>query len=162
MMIMWNLASFIVTLMGGSCIMLCNRCMWFISSLQTHCESIPSERFIQQLLFRIKMVDTKEDNQPRSATEQNTKFIWSPKGMILALEIDLFRAITGSVLLFVTSLVCLRWGWEISGEVAGSIFGLLAAAALGYDAFGIIKRIKNLKQQEATVTANVMVENVVH
>ncbi|XP_052420284.1 uncharacterized protein plp2a [Carassius gibelio] len=161
------------------------------------------------------MVDTKEDNQPRSATEQNTKFIWSPKGMILALEIalctimtickavslecylwgcitelvwailifiiyamdllthlylslmyfqwlDLFRAITGSVLLFVTSLICLRWGWEISGGVAGSIFGLLTAAVLGYDAFGIIKRIKHLKQEEATVTANVMVENVVH
>ncbi len=33
------------------------------------------------------MVDTREDNQPLSATEQNTKFIWSPKGMILALEI---------------------------------------------------------------------------
>ncbi|KAI2661717.1 Proteolipid protein 2 [Labeo rohita] len=146
------------------------------------------------------MVDTKEDNQPFSATEQNTNFIWSPKGKILALEIticaiatickavsfvcylwgcitelvwaifmfivyamdlqtymhlslmylqwlDFFRATTGSLILLVTSLVCLSWGRESAGEVFGSIFALLAAAALGYDAFGIIKYIKNLKQQ---------------
>ncbi|KAF4110018.1 uncharacterized protein plp2a [Onychostoma macrolepis] len=146
------------------------------------------------------MVDTKEDNQPLYATEQNTKFIWSPKGIILALEIalcaivticktvssecyfwdcitelvwailifivyvidlptyphlslmyfqwlDLFRAITGSLLLLVTSLIGLSRGWQSSGEVAGSISGLLAAAVIGYDAFGIIKCIKNLKQK---------------
>jgi len=34
---------------------------------------------------------------------------------------DLFRTITGSFLLLVTSLICLRWGWESSGEVAGSV-----------------------------------------
>ncbi|XP_042586350.1 proteolipid protein 2 [Cyprinus carpio] len=96
--------------------------------------------------------------------------------------LDLFRAITGSVLLLVTSLICLSWGWESSGEVAGSHFmtlvlsplflshffscllflGLLAAAVLGYDAFGIIKYIKNPKQQGATATVNVMVQNAVH
>uniref|UniRef100_A0A672L772 MARVEL domain-containing protein n=1 Tax=Sinocyclocheilus grahami TaxID=75366 RepID=A0A672L772_SINGR len=127
------------------------------------------------------MVDTKEDNQPISATVQNTKFIWSPKGMILALEIalcaivtickavsfecyfwgcitelvwailifivyaidlptymhlslmyfqwlDLFRAITGSVLLLVTSLICLSWGWTSSGGVAGSVSKLAKTA----------------------------------
>jgi len=35
------------------------------------------------------MVETKEVSatEPVSATEQMTKFIWSPKGMILAIEI---------------------------------------------------------------------------
>ncbi|KAK2898518.1 hypothetical protein Q8A67_009936 [Cirrhinus molitorella] len=155
------------------------------------------------------MVDTKEDNQPLSATEQNTKFIWSPKGKILALEItlcaivtickavsfacyiwgcttelvwaififiiyamdlhiylhlslmyyqwlDLIRATTGSLLLLVTSLVCFSWGWASSGEVAGSIFGLLAAAVFGYDAFGIIKYIKSLKEQGAAANVTVV------
>lgn len=39
--------------------------------------------------YKIKMVDTNEEvsaTEPVSATEQRTKFIWSPKGKILALE----------------------------------------------------------------------------
>ncbi|XP_048065457.1 proteolipid protein 2 [Megalobrama amblycephala] len=143
------------------------------------------------------MVNTKEEvsaTEPVSATEQRTKFIWSPKGMILALEIalcfitiickatslrcylwcpivdlvwaiiifiiygmelqiralpwtDFFRAITGSLTLLITSILCISWAFPSSGEVAGSIFGLLAAAVFGYDTFGIMKYIKELKEQ---------------
>ncbi|KAK7135912.1 hypothetical protein R3I94_014548 [Phoxinus phoxinus] len=142
------------------------------------------------------MEGTKENIQPVSAVEHKTKFIWSPKGIILALEIvlcliavickavsfgcylwspiielvwaivifivngmdlqlqllpwtDFFRAITGSLVLFITSLVCINWVWarHIPGQVAGSIFGLMAAAVLGYDTYTIIKHIKELKEQ---------------
>uniref|UniRef100_A0A671LEX4 MARVEL domain-containing protein n=1 Tax=Sinocyclocheilus anshuiensis TaxID=1608454 RepID=A0A671LEX4_9TELE len=53
------------------------------------------------------MVDTKEDNQPLSATAQNTKFIWSPKGMILALEIALCAIVT---ICKAVSFECYLWG----------------------------------------------------
>ncbi|XP_043102518.1 proteolipid protein 2 [Puntigrus tetrazona] len=75
--------------------------------------------------------------------------------------LDLFRAITGSLILLITSLICINWGLQSFWEVASLIFGLLAAAVLGYDAFGIIKYIKNLKPQEPTVNV-VVVQNVVH
>ncbi|XDV49114.1 hypothetical protein PO909_018426 [Leuciscus waleckii] len=140
------------------------------------------------------MEDKKEDIQPVSAVEHKTKFIWSPKGKILALEIglcliviickavsarcylwspiielvwaiiifivhgmdlqieilrwmDFIRAITGSLILLITSLVCINWAREIPGEVAGSIFGVIAAAVFGYDTFTILKYIKELKEQ---------------
>ncbi|XP_077078844.1 proteolipid protein 2, partial [Siphateles boraxobius] len=88
-------------------------------------------------------------------------YLWSPiielvwaiiifivYGMDLEIQLfpwtDFFRAITGSLILFITSLVCISWAWDISGE---AIFGLMAAAVLGYDAFSIIKYIKELKEQ---------------
>ncbi|KAK7135911.1 hypothetical protein R3I94_014547 [Phoxinus phoxinus] len=144
------------------------------------------------------MEGTKENIQPVLAVEHK-KFIWSPKGIILALEIvlcliviickavsfgcylwspiielvwaivifivygmdlqlpllqwtDFFRAITGTLILFITSLVCcIKWEYYIwgitSGEVAGSIFGLMAAAVLGYDTYTILRHIKRLKEQ---------------
>ncbi|XP_067268790.1 proteolipid protein 2 [Pseudorasbora parva] len=139
------------------------------------------------------MVDAKEDSQPVLATE--TKFIQSPKGMILALEIglclimiickatsfgcylwcpiielvwaviifviysmklqiqffpwtDFFRAITASLTLFITSILCICWAISLSfGEVAGSIFGLMAAGVFGYDTFCITKQIKEMRDQ---------------
>ncbi|CAM4717025.1 unnamed protein product [Leuciscus chuanchicus] len=60
---------------------------------------------------------------------------------------DFIRAITGSLILLITSLVCINWAWIIPGEVAGSIFGVIAAAVFGYDTFTILKYIKELKEQ---------------
>ncbi|CAM4717061.1 unnamed protein product [Leuciscus chuanchicus] len=140
------------------------------------------------------MEDKKENIQPVLVVEHKTKFNWSPKGKILALEIglcliviicnavsfgcnlwspiielvlaiiifivhgmdlqlqiflwmDFIRAITGSLILLITSLVCINWAWIIPGQVAGLIFGVMAAAVFGYDTFTIIKYIKELKEQ---------------
>ncbi|KAI7798216.1 proteolipid protein 2 [Triplophysa rosa] len=60
---------------------------------------------------------------------------------------DFFRAITGSLFLFITSLLCMTGSWTEPGLVAGNVFSLLAAVVFGYDTIVTIKDIKNLKQQ---------------
>uniref|UniRef100_A0A8C2KTA5 Uncharacterized protein n=2 Tax=Cyprinus carpio TaxID=7962 RepID=A0A8C2KTA5_CYPCA len=100
------------------------------------------------------MVDTKEDKQPRSYVYTVsfacyfcgciTKLVWAILIFIVyAIDLpDLFRAITGSVLLLVTSLICLSWGWESSGEVAGSVSKLAKTAFVAERIILIDKVIK--------------------
>ncbi|XP_065102983.1 proteolipid protein 2 [Paramisgurnus dabryanus] len=64
---------------------------------------------------------------------------------------DFFRAITGSLFLFITSLLCFVWNPSLAAEVVGNVFGLLAAVLFGYDAYNIIKDIKNIKEQGGNV-----------
>ncbi|XP_056320493.1 proteolipid protein 2 [Danio aesculapii] len=62
---------------------------------------------------------------------------------------DFFRAITGTLLLFICSLVCLKFAVEqgFSLEIAGSVFGLLAATVFGFDTLCIIAQIKERNEE---------------
>ncbi|KAM7411431.1 hypothetical protein PAMA_021430 [Pampus argenteus] len=65
---------------------------------------------------------------------------------------DFFRAIAGTVLYIITSLICVTTGYGDGALIAGGVFGLLAGLLFAYDSYNIFLQIKSTRQHTAAST----------
>ncbi|KAI1893015.1 hypothetical protein AGOR_G00139450 [Albula goreensis] len=65
---------------------------------------------------------------------------------------DFFRAVIGSLLYLITSLICVIGGAGDGARIAGGVFGLVAGILFGYDAYITYLALKSSRQHSAAPT----------
>ncbi|XP_072537322.1 proteolipid protein 2 [Salminus brasiliensis] len=60
---------------------------------------------------------------------------------------DFFRAITGCLIYFIVSLLCVAGRWIDNPQIIGGVIGLLASPLYGYDAYVTLTEIRTSKER---------------